>query len=668
MRLNTEICVVGSGFAGAIIASRLVDAGYSVTLLERGPWRNTLPLASSGITQGSPFPRGVKLFTQLLRTLHHPKLPFKSLTFSKKGLFEYGVYKGVNTICSSGVGGGSHVYGALIERSPNKEYWNGISDSLNEEMMDAHYQRVESELLAISPSSVSNIPNYTPDKWKDSNIFNVSDEVPQPSMGLLFPDHSSSEKPSTDDQIKRKASRYKGDSTFGSPSGAKGTVDFLYLIPALKKGLKVLDMHEVKCLRKLEDGGYTIDAINHRTNKPLAINCNQVILAAGTMNTTRLLFQSRASGGLQGMPMLGQGFGSNGDYSALWELQDTERDYRQGTPCHGRVAIPGTPKEPNYVLGGVDIPSLPRWVPGFIRTPVNRQKHNLLLIGMGADAADGEFTFHKNKLSLTYNQKNSPIFEQIREGFKQVSKASGKPVRYGYKAVTVHPFGGAIIGTDERSGVINSNGEVYGHPSLFVADGSALPKAVGGPPSLTIGAWSSHVAEQIIKNYPASQKAVKLMAGYDLVGNTLVAKSFKELDSLFAALPSPTSLDVDGHYWGKLLVTRGLTLAPFFIRRPLICAFEKILFLNWKGKSFSGKKGINLFKSYEKPKKALPFKVGLELSHDGSGQVVQLDYNIEKNPKKFRKISGEARQLNESEWLAKMYYGNKNWLYYILKK
>jgi cholesterol oxidase len=663
VQINTDICIIGSGFSGAIIASRLVDAGYSVTVLERGPWRKTRPVTSSGITQSTPFPRGIKILTRLLRTLHHPKLPFKSLTLSKKGLYEYGVYKGVNTVCSSGVGGGSHVYGALLERSPNKEYWNGITDTLNEELMDAHYERVESELLARSPTSVSDIPNYTPEKWKNSHIFNVSDDISQPSMGLLFPGTSPS-----DEQFERHVSRYKGDSVFGSPSGAKGTVDFLYLIPALKKGLKLLDMHEVNNLQKLTSGGYKVDAINHRTNKSLSVNCQKVILTAGTMNTVKLLFQSRSTGGLQGMPMLGEGFGSNGDYSALWELQDTKSDFTKGTPCHGRVAIPGAPKEPDYVLGGVDMPPIPSWVPRFIRHSIDRQKHNVLLIGMGADAADGKFSFQNNKLNLKYDQKNSPIFEQIRQGFKQVGKLSGKPVRYGYKAVTVHPFGGAKIGRDDSDGVVGSNGEVFGNPSLFIADGSVLPKAVGGPPSLTIGAWSSHVADQIIKTYSPSKKTEKLMTEYNLVSEKLVAKSFKELDAIFAALPSPVSLDVDGHYWGKLLVTRGLTLFPFFIRRPLVWAFEKILFLNWKGKSFSGEKGINLFKSYEKPKKALPFKVGLSISRDGSGQVVQLDYNIEKNPKKFRKILGEARQLNESEWLAKMYYGDKNWLYYILKK
>jgi cholesterol oxidase len=148
-------------------------------------------------------------------------------------------------------------------------------------------------------------------------------------------------------------------------------------------------MHEVSNLQKLPDGGYKIDAVNHRTNKPLAVNCQKVILTSGIMNTVKLLFQSRSKGGLQGMPMLGEGFGSNGDYSALWELQDTESDFTKGTPCHGRVVIPGAPKEPDYVLGGVDMPPIPRWVPRFIRHPIDRQKHNVLLIGMGADAADG---------------------------------------------------------------------------------------------------------------------------------------------------------------------------------------------------------------------------------------------------------------------------------------
>ena len=33
--------VIGSGFGGAVAASTLTEAGESVLLLERGPWRDT---------------------------------------------------------------------------------------------------------------------------------------------------------------------------------------------------------------------------------------------------------------------------------------------------------------------------------------------------------------------------------------------------------------------------------------------------------------------------------------------------------------------------------------------------------------------------------------------------------------------------------------------------
>jgi len=674
MRIQTQICIIGSGFAGAIMASRLVDAGFSVTLLERGPWRSTLPVNSSGIKNTSPLPTGKNLITGLLRTFNHPKLPFKSITPFKHGLFEYSVHKGVNTACSSGVGGGSHVYGALLERSPDPEYWDTTINGLSEEVMNEHYCRVEKELKAIPPKTISQIPNFTPDKWADSSIFDVSDSVAQPAMGLLF-DQSEIDQDKSND-IKRKAARFKGDSLFGSPSGAKSTVDFLYLIPALKKGLKILDMHEVSVIKKTasstsnskSNSAYTINAKNLRNNQSLEINCQHVFLAAGTMNSVKLLLKSQANDDLNKMPMLGQGFGSNGDYSALWEIQDKDSDFTRGTPCHGRVAIPNTSDKPNYVLGGVDVPRLPAWFPKSIREKFNIQKHNALLIGMGADAADGEFDLQKNQLTLTYDQKNSPIFEQIREGFKQVAKSSDRPVRYGYKPVTVHPLGGARIAETKKEGVVDYKGEVFDNPGLYIIDASALPKAVGGPPSLTIGAWSSHVAEQFIQNRSGTPEKAQLMTDKNLNTKNLIGKSFKDLDAIFSALPAPTEQEADGNYWGKLIMARGLGLTPYLMRRPIIWGLEKVLLKRWKGKGFNKDKGINLFSRYDNPKKALPFNAAVKISRDGSGNVIQLDYDMEKNPKKFRKILGEARQLNESEWLARMYYGEKNWLYYSLKK
>ena len=62
-----DVIVIGSGFGGSVCAARLAEAGFTVTLLERGPWRDTVPVRSIGIDKRSPLPRGWQLCTRLLR-------------------------------------------------------------------------------------------------------------------------------------------------------------------------------------------------------------------------------------------------------------------------------------------------------------------------------------------------------------------------------------------------------------------------------------------------------------------------------------------------------------------------------------------------------------------------------------------------------------------------
>jgi cholesterol oxidase len=39
---------------------------------------------------------------------------------------------------------------------------------------------------------------------------------------------------------------------------------------------------------------------------------------------------------------------------------------------------------------------------------------------------------------------------------------------------------------------------VVGNPGLFVLDAAALPAAPGGPPAMSVAAWSSHVAARFL--------------------------------------------------------------------------------------------------------------------------------------------------------------------------
>src|SRR5262249_40527379 len=74
------------------------------------------------------------------------------------------------------------------------------------------------------------------------------------------------------------------------------------------------------------------------------------------------------------------------------------------------------------------------------------------------------------------------------------------PIWFRKRIITVHPGGGAPMGRHSDEGVCDPYGEVYGFPGLYIADGAALPGAVGPNPSLTIAALSDRMSTPLLRN------------------------------------------------------------------------------------------------------------------------------------------------------------------------
>ena len=62
---------------------------------------------------------------------------------------------------------------------------------------------------------------------------------------------------------------------------------------------------------------------------------------------------------------------------------------------------------------------------------------------------------------------------------------------------TAHVLGGAVIGTDASSGVVDRNLRVFGYQNLMVCDASVMPANPGVNPALTITALAEHAMAQI---------------------------------------------------------------------------------------------------------------------------------------------------------------------------
>ena len=63
-----------------------------------------------------------------------------------------------------------------------------------------------------------------------------------------------------------------------------------------------------------------------------------------------------------------------------------------------------------------------------------------------------------------------------------------------------HPQGTLQMGENPNRSVVNLSGESHAVKGLFVADASLFPTSVGIPPTLTIGALATHVARQITES------------------------------------------------------------------------------------------------------------------------------------------------------------------------
>lgn len=484
-----DTIVVGSGFGGSVMAARLAQAGASVLVIERGPWWGQ----DDGDAR-TPFPRGARLGRFLRNVRVNRGRRSREIVLSRRGLFELHGFDGLWTLGASGVGGGSLVY-ANGQGVPTSDYWDVFPPELSSEDMAPHFKRADEVLRPTE------LPGWEHRRSDFAAALRASGtgEVGPVELAVTFGrDPSAPVTVRNDAGVAQQTCRQCGDCVLGCPHRSKNTLDLTYLPLALRAGAVIRPMSEVTSIASVS-GGHRVRWVDHRNGAAEYAEARRLVLAAGTLNTLRLLFAARAEGLLGPLPKaLGNRFSPNGDYaSLLWRVAS-------GAAPRGAVfnAVRCSIDQGSdgLFLGEASAPvgSLP--MPGALR---RRLEESRFIFALGRDngtatawfdgrsvrsdagrAIDPDYFAHVERVSRALADSYAP-----RRTLTNIPFGGGSPT-----VATTHTLGGAAMARRHEEAVVDHTGQVRGHPGLYVADGSILAAPPGVPPSRTIVAMAERIA------------------------------------------------------------------------------------------------------------------------------------------------------------------------------
>jgi len=501
-----DVLVVGSGFGGSVTALRLTEKGYRVGVLEAGRRFRDEEFAKNS--------------WHLRDYLFAPAL-------GCYGIQRINLLRDVMVLSGAGVGGGSLVYANTLYEPPEAFYrdrqWGHITDWRAE--LAPYYDQAKRML------GVTRYPRTSPSDRVMRAVaedMGVGHTYHPAQVGVFF-----GERPG--ERVAdpffggigpaRTTCTHCGECMTGCRHNAKNTLVKNYLYLAEQAGATVHALTTVTDVKSRPEGGFVVRARQTGGRGRRTYTADQVVFAAASLGTQRLLHRLRDKGSLPNVsPRLGTLSRTNSEAVLEAKARGAGIDYSEGvsitSSLHpdehthiepvryghgsnlmgmlGTVLVDARAGRPRWLLGLRELWRQRRDLPYLLNPRHWSERTIALLVMQSLDNSLTTYTkpglFGRRMTTRQGIGEPNPVWIPAgHDATRRVAeKIDGVPggawPDFANIPLTGHFIGGCAIGDSAETGVVDPYHRLYGYEGLHVVDGSTISANLGVNPALTITA------------------------------------------------------------------------------------------------------------------------------------------------------------------------------------
>ena len=506
-----DVCIVGAGASGGTLAAYLARKGVDTVVVEGGPHVNT---HSAFNTHGMPF-----------------EFPNRSIPTMKAGV------AGFDSERSRGVGGKSLLWNAVSWRMSQRDFKGRDHDGgagenwpLNYADMATYYDQVESEVgVCGSRDGLEDLPDGiflppVPMKCSDELIRRGAEKL---GVRVIHVRKATRSIPGNG----RPACHFCGNCMAGCDVAAKYNSYDAHMKPALKTGkLEIVPNAVVReVMVSAENRATGVRYINRETRAEGEVRARTVVVSCACVQSVALLMMSKSrlypTGLANSSGQLGKHFiphFTGGVQAFLHELTGKPVTNDEGFLDHAYVPSFMHSRKRDYARSfGMQFNYQNRrsvgWaraIPGFgrgykeavkgrypafvVMSPYGEMLPNPeSFIDLDQTKPDG-YGLPTARRHVKWGANDLKIFADMNHWAVRILEEAGAEIlSISDTPMPNHELGGARMGSDPRTSVVNRDCRTHDVPNLYLVDGSVFPSASEKNPTLTFMALAARAADHL---------------------------------------------------------------------------------------------------------------------------------------------------------------------------